>query len=130
MDRRKRLLTAKDCAAATGVTIRALRHYEKIGLIAPMRSPNPASDLPRKDKHTGRSKRSRASGSVSIDRSSAGVFPDRLAQFAFVVEFGDLVADEIAHRNDADHRAPVDDGQVAQPVVLHLGQGLANGVAV
>ena len=41
MDRRKRLLTAKDCTAATGVTIRALRHYEKIGLIAPMRSPPP-----------------------------------------------------------------------------------------
>lgn len=40
MDRRKRPLTAKDCAAATGVTIRALRHYEKIGLIAPLRAGN------------------------------------------------------------------------------------------
>ena len=40
MDRCKRLLTAKDCASAAGVTVRALRHYEKIGLIAPLRGDN------------------------------------------------------------------------------------------
>ena len=40
MHQRKHPLTAKECATAAGVTIRALRHYEKLGLIAPLRADN------------------------------------------------------------------------------------------